>query len=171
MQTIFIGNTGPTALGDVWLAVSENGLVAVEYPAIQPDFVAYLEKRYGNGIEFAPEKVREAVEQLREYAAGKRREFTMPIDWSVLNAFQQKALKITFAIPYGETRTYKEIAIALGNPLAARAVGRAQATNPMPIVLPCHRVVGSDGKLHGYGGGEGMSTKAWLLTLEKAIIA
>jgi methylated-DNA-[protein]-cysteine S-methyltransferase len=171
MKTIFAGNTGPTALGDIWLAVSENGLVAVEYPAVQPEFVAYLEKRYGGEIEFAPEKVEDAIEQLREYANGKRQEFTMPIDWSVLNAFQQRALKITFAIPYGQTRTYKEIAMELGNPHAARAVGRAQATNPMPIVLPCHRVVGSDGKLHGYGGGEGLSTKAWLLKLEKAIIA
>jgi methylated-DNA-[protein]-cysteine S-methyltransferase len=171
MKTIFIGNTGPTALGDIWLAVSENGLVAVEYPAVQPDFSVYLEKRYGGAIEFAPEKVQDALTQLREYAAGQRRIFDMPIDWSVLNTFQQKALKITFAIPYGETRTYKEIAMELGNAHAARAVGRAQATNPMPIVLPCHRVVGSDGKLHGYGAGDGMSTKAWLLKLEKAIIA
>ncbi len=171
MKTIFIGNTGSTPIGELWAAVSENGLLAVEFPGTQIDFTAWLEKRHGGGVEFSPEKAAEAVRQLREYAAGERRVFDMPIDWSVLNAFQQKALKITFDIPYGQTRTYKEIAMELGNPRAARAVGRAEATNPMPIVLPCHRVIGSDGKLHGYGGGDGLPTKEWLLKMEKALIA
>ena len=121
-------------------------------------------------VRFDPEKVKGALEQLQQYVAGERKEFTIPIDWSVLNEFQQKVLKITFAIPYGETRTYKEIALELGNPHAARAVGRAEATNPMPIVIPCHRVVGSDSKMHGYGAGNGIPTKVWLLEHEKAII-
>jgi methylated-DNA-[protein]-cysteine S-methyltransferase len=80
-------------------------------------------------------------------------------------------LKLVYAIPRGETRTYSEIAHQLRRPRAARAVGRANATNPMPIVIPCHRVIGTDGKLHGYGGGEGLKTKAWLLQLEGAVIA
>ncbi len=88
------------------------------------------------------------------------------IDWSVLTPFQQKVLQATLAIPYGQTRTYAEIAQQVGKPRAARAVGRAEATNPMPVVIPCHRVIGSDGKLHGYGAGEGLPTKAWLLELE-----
>lgn len=172
MQTISIGNTGTTPLGDLWVAVSEKGLVAVEFPATQPEFVAWLEKHHPQArVDFDPQQVQPALEQLREYAAGTRREFSLPIDWSVLNAFQHRALEITAAIPYGQTRTYKEIAVELGNPRAARAVGRAEATNPMPIVLPCHRVVGSDGKLHGYGGGQGLPTKEWLLKLEKALIA
>lgn len=171
MKTIFIGNTGQTAIGDLWVAVSENGLIAIEFPATQAEFVAWLEKHHDGQIEFAPERVAQAVRELREYAAGQRREFDLPIDWSVLNAFQRQALQITFAIPYGQTRTYKEIALQMGNPRAARAVGRAQATNPMPIVLPCHRVVGSDGKLHGYGGGDGLPTKEQLLKMEKALIA
>lgn len=171
MATIFIGHTGPTPIGDLWVAVSESGLVAVEFPTTQDGFVAWLRKHHGEETIFAPEKVVDWTTQLREYAAGERREFTLPIDWSVLNEFQQKALKITAAIPYGRTRTYKEIAVELGNPRAARAVGRAEATNPMPIVLPCHRVVGSDGKLHGYGGGEGIPTKEQLLRMEKALIA
>lgn len=171
MKTIFIGNTGPTPIGELWAAVSENGLVAIEFPITQTDFITWLEKRHGGRVEFSAEKVADATQQLREYASGKRREFSMPIDWSVLNEFQQRALKITFDIPYGQTRTYKEIAMEIGNPRAARAVGRAEATNPMPIVLPCHRVIGSDGKLHGYGGGDGLRTKEWLLKMEKALIA
>ncbi len=170
MKTISIGHTGPTPLGDLWVAVSENGFIAVEFPATQDEFMAWLQKHHSAEIQFAPEKVADALAQLREYAAGTRREFNLPIDWSVLNAFQQKALKLTYDIPYGETRTYKEIAVEMGNPRAARAVGRAEATNPMPIVLPCHRVVGSDKKLHGYGAGDGLDTKAWLLKLEGAVI-
>lgn len=171
MKTISIGSTGPTPLGDLWVAVADSGLVAVEFPSMLDEFTAWLQKRQAAKIEFAPEKVAEAVTQLREYAAGERKEFRLPIDWSVLSEFQRKALQATLEIPYGETRTYKELAVALGNPRAARAVGRAEATNPMPIVLPCHRVLGSDRKLHGYGAGEGLATKAWLLKLEGVVIA
>ena len=89
--------------------------------------------------------------------------FDLEIDLSGIPAFQQEALKVTLAIPYGQTATYAEIAAAIGHPGAARAVGRAQATNPIPLVIPCHRVVGSDGKLHGYGGPGGISLKAKLL--------
>jgi len=80
--------------------------------------------------------------------------------------FQLAALKATQSIPYGQTKTYAEIACEIGKPQAARAVGRAEATNPIPLVIPCHRVIGTDGKLHGYGGGKGIETKAWLLALE-----
>jgi methylated-DNA-[protein]-cysteine S-methyltransferase len=170
MLDIFIGHTEQTPLGIIWVATSQNGLSAIGYPTTQDEFTHRLQKRHSARIEFSSEKVQEAVTQLCEYAAGKRMEFDLPIDWSVLNKFQQKVLKITFDIPYGETRTYKEIAIETGNPHAARAVGRAQATNPMPIVIPCHRVVGSDSKMHGYGAGEGIRTKVWLLEHEKAII-
>ena len=85
----------------------------------------------------------------------------------ILTGFQRLALQATFAIPYGRTATYAEIASQLGNPRLARAVGRAEATNPMPLVLPCHRVLGTDGKLHGYGGPGGIGMKEWLLALER----
>ena len=74
------------------------------------------------------------------------------------------------AIPYGETRTYGEIAAQIGTPNAPRAVGRANAANPMPLVIPCHRVIGTDGKLHGYGGAGGLKTKQWLLSMEGATV-
>jgi methylated-DNA-[protein]-cysteine S-methyltransferase len=171
MQTISIGHTSDTPLGDLWVAVSEVGLVAVEFPTTRVEFIAWLQLRHNTRVEFAPDKVREVVTQLREYAAGKRKQFDLPIDWTVLGDFQRRALRATFEIPFGETRTYKDIAVGIGNPRAARAVGRAEATNPMPVVLPCHRVLGSDGKLHGYGAGAGLDTKTWLLKLEGVTIA
>ena len=76
-------------------------------------------------------------------------------------------MQAVFSIPYGETRTYAEIAHQIGHAHAYRAVGRANATNPMPLVIPCHRVIGTDGKLHGYGGGDGLLTKEWLLKMER----
>jgi methylated-DNA-[protein]-cysteine S-methyltransferase len=168
---ISFGHTDPTLLGVIWVAVSENGLVAVDFPVTQNAFTARLQKQHAAPIVFAPEKVKKAVAQLQEYAAGVRTVFTLPIDWAVLSEFQRQALQATRDIPCGETRTYKEIAAALGNPRAARAVGRAEATNPMPLVIPCHRVIGSDHKLHGYGAGDGLETKAWLLKLEGVVIA
>jgi len=170
MKTIFIGNIDETPLGEIWVAVSENGMLAVEFPSTLETFSTVLKKRHAAEVVFAPAQVAEAAQQLREYAAGTLKEFTIPIDWSALREFQRKVLQLTFEIPCGEVRTYKEIALQLGNPRAARAVGRAQATNPMPVVIPCHRVLGSDGKLHGYGAGSGLSTKEWLLRMEKAII-
>lgn len=167
---IWIGESGPTPLGGLWVAVSEKGLVAVESGVSKDEFAAYLGKRFKRTVECAPERVAEAVKQLNDYLDGKRSEFTIPIDWSVMRPFQQAALKATFAIPYGQTRTYGEIARQIGRARAARAVGRAQVTNPMPLVIPCHRVIGADGKLHGYGGGEGLKTKEWLLKLEGAVM-
>jgi methylated-DNA-[protein]-cysteine S-methyltransferase len=111
-------------------------------------------------------KTTDEVQQISEYLLGERETFDLLIDWSGLTPFQEKALRATFDIPYGEVKTYGEIASQLGNPRAARAVGRAEATNPMPLVIPCHRVIGADGGLHGYGAGQGLETKAWLLKLE-----
>jgi O-6-methylguanine DNA methyltransferase len=83
-----------------------------------------------------------------------------------LSVFQIMVLQATLAINYGDTKTYAQIANQIDHPKSARAVGRAQATNPMPIVIPCHRVIGSDSSLHGYSGRGGAETKAWLLALE-----
>lgn len=171
MEKLYIGQSGKTPLGKFWLAASDLGLVAVEWGQTQAEFDAYLTKRFKRTVEYVPEYIRESATQLMEYLSGQRRIFTMVIDWTVLRQFQQTVLHATFEIPYGETRTYKEIAGYIGKPRAPRAVGRAEATNPMPLVIPCHRVIGMDGKLHGYGMVEGIKTKAWLLKLEGAMIA
>jgi methylated-DNA-[protein]-cysteine S-methyltransferase len=106
----------------------------------------------------------EAIGQLREYFEGSRREFTVPLDFAGTD-FQKRVWRALLAIPYGETRTYREIAMAIEAPAAVRAVGAANGANPLPIIVPCHRVIGSSGKLVGYGGG--LPLKKRLLELER----
>ena len=169
-STIYIGELNGTTLGDLRLAASDLGLVAVEWADSQLEFDLYLQ-RLKRPIEPNVKKIAPYLKEMREYLIGKRNVFTIPIDWSLFRPFQRDALQAVYRIPYGETCTYHDIAIEIGRPNASRAVGRANATNPMPIVIPCHRVIGRDGKLHGYGGGEGLKTKEWLLKMEGAVMA
>ena len=110
--------------------------------------------------------LKEASRQLEEYFTGSRKVFDLPLDWSSLSGFQRKVLELTEEIPYGDVLTYGELARKLGNSAASRAVGAALGRNPMPILIPCHRVVAADGRLTGYSAAEGIKTKAWLLSLE-----
>jgi methylated-DNA-[protein]-cysteine S-methyltransferase len=153
-------------LGPVWLAVTNQGLAALDIQVERDEFVQDLKKRGFKEFSQDTERAREVARQLSQYLEGQRRSFDFPIHWEVLKPFQRQVLQATYAIPYGVTATYGEIAARVGKPRAARAVGRAEATNPMPLVIPCHRVLGSDGKLHGYGAAGGLATKAWLLQLE-----
>lgn len=105
----------------------------------------------------------EAERQLREYFAGERQQFDMPYD-TVGTEFQKKVWQALLTIPFGETRSYLQIAEQIGNPKAVRAVGAANGKNPLSIMAPCHRVIGSNGKLTGFAGG--LSVKAFLLELE-----
>lgn len=165
---LWIGGAKSARLGTIWAALSERGLVAVEYAVSRRAFEAHVREQTQCEVEYAPARVAEATRQLKEYAKGQRRVFDLPIDWSTLASdFQRAALRAVLAILYGRTRTYGEIAAQIGHPGAPRAVGRANATNPMPLVIPCHRVIGSDGRLHGYGGAGGLKTKAWLLKMER----
>jgi len=174
MQTIdspiYISELNGTFLGDLRLAASDFGLVAVEWADSQLHFDSYLQ-RLKRPVQPNVKKIAPYAKELNEYINGKRSSFTIPIDWTLFRPFQREALQVVFRIPYGETCTYHDIAIQIGRPNAYRAVGRANATNPMPLVIPCHRVIGTDGKLHGYGGGEGLKTKEWLLKMEGAVMA
>lgn len=165
---IYVGKDTDTPLGPVWVALSEYGLVAVELGDEPEYLIARLPKFGFQEVVRDPKKTKPALQQIREYLEGNRQDFDIPIDWSVMTAFQEKALRATYDVPYGEVTTYGKIAENLGKPKGAQAVGRAEATNPMPLVIPCHRVLGADGGLHGYGAGEGIETKAWLLELEGA---
>lgn len=165
-DVIWIGSAENTALGDIWVAVGQNGLIAV---AIDCDETTLRQRVATNGtaaILRDEARVAPYTVQISQYLAGDRHNFELPIDWHVLTPFQEKSLRLVTLIPYGETRTYGDIARELGQPGASRAVGNANARNPMPLVIPCHRVLGHDNRLHGYGAGNGLGTKAWLLRME-----
>jgi len=167
---IYLGELNGTLLGEFRLAASDLGLIAIEWADNQPELDSYL-ARLKHSLEPNQKKLAPYAKELREYLEGKRHVFTIPIDWTPFTQFQREALQAVFRIPYGETRTYIDIAREIDRPHAYRAVGAANAMNPMPIVVPCHRVIGTDGKLHGYGGGEGLPTKEWLLKMEGAVMA
>ena len=115
-----------------------------------------------------PEKTAKAREQLTEYAAGERREFDLPLSF-IGSEWQKAVWRVLTQIPYGQTRSYGEIAAMTGRPRAARAVGRANATNRIPLVVPCHRVIGANGKLTGFAGGTHLKTR--LLEHERRVIS
>lgn len=167
--TLYSGELYDTPVGNLLLVVSEAGLVAVEWAHSKANLDRYLRK-LGRPVQAYRARVAPYAQELREYLTRQRRSFTFAIDWDLLRPFQREALQLVFSIPYGETATYMDIAEKLGRPKASRAVGRANATNPMPLVIPCHRVIGKDGKLHGYGGGDGLPTKEWLLHMEGAVL-
>jgi methylated-DNA-[protein]-cysteine S-methyltransferase len=110
--------------------------------------------------------LQQAVEQLGEYFAGRRREFRLPLDLAGLPPFTRTILEVLRTVPFGATLTYGDLAAKAGMPRAARAVGGAMAANPLPIVIPCHRVVAA-GHPGGYSGGGGLRTKEWLLAFER----
>jgi methylated-DNA-[protein]-cysteine S-methyltransferase len=158
-----------TPMGRLTLAATGDGLVRIGLPPEDPDAVRdELRRRLGDVVE-GGSAVEAAHHQLDEYFAGDRREFTMPLDWSLARGFRLRVLEEMFRIPYGRTVSYGELAARAGNPRAPRAAGQACATNPIPIVLPCHRVVRSDGDLNWYTGG--LHYKEFLLRLEGALPA
>lgn len=170
LPPIYIGLLPSSPIGPLWVASSSLGLVAVEWNMPQADFSQLVGKRFPSAVVYDEIHTKEALRQLSEYLDGHRRQFTLPLDLSDLSAFQLRVLRLTTQIPFGETSTYKQIALQAGNPHFARAVGRVEATNPIPLVIPCHRVLGSDGSLHGYGGPGGIKLKAWLLKLEGVLV-
>ena len=152
----------------MWVALSDQGLVLVEWEMPQPDIIHLVGQRLHRSAVVDARRTSQAVQQLTSYLEGHLREFSLPLDLSDLTSFQQRVLQLTARIPYGKTSTYKDLAVHSGHPNASRAVGRVEATNPVPIIIPCHRVVGTDGSLHGYGGPGGVKLKAWLLELEQS---
>jgi len=169
IKKIYIGVLAPTPLGAIWVAVADRGLISVEIQKTETQFKKILKKRYQAEICVDEKQTALVLQQINDYLEGKRSHFDIPIDWSVMTPFQQKALQATYAIPRGEVHTYGQVAARCGNPKAARAVGRAEATNPIPLVVPCHRVVAADQSLHGFSAPGGLDTKAWLLRLEDAL--
>jgi methylated-DNA-[protein]-cysteine S-methyltransferase len=116
----------------------------------------------------APGRLDAVRRELDEYFEGRRRDFDLPIDWSLTSPFTRRVLKATAAIPFGQVSTYGAVAAQAGNPKASRAAGRSLGANPIPIVVPCHRVIGASGRLTGYTGG--LDRKVALLEIEGVVL-
>jgi methylated-DNA-[protein]-cysteine S-methyltransferase len=156
----------PSPLGDLLVAVTPRGLVKISYTDLYPTEAALeqIAARISPRVLEDPAALDEPRRQLDEYFAGRRREFELPLDWSLTRGFGRMVLDRTARIPYGQVATYGEVARDIGKPRASRATGNALGANPIPIVVPCHRVIRSGGVLGNYGGGP--ERKVQLLELE-----
>jgi methylated-DNA-[protein]-cysteine S-methyltransferase len=151
--------------GPLLLAATPRGLVRVNLPAYDPEeTLEELAAKVSPRVLEAPAKLDDARRELDLYFEGKLTDFDLPIDWQLTGGFRGKVQRAINRIPYGQTRTYTEMARSAGNERAVRAAGTACGSNPIPIFVPCHRVLRSGGGLGGYGGG--LSMKEALLKLE-----
>jgi len=166
---LYYARIGRSPVGSLWVAVSEQGLVALEFGRPETEFRRRLEQRLRRPAVRADDPTEEARRQVLDYLNGRRRRFSLPVDLRHLTVFQRRVLEAAQAVPRGQVSTYGQIARRIGRPRAARAVGQALGSNPVPIVIPCHRVLASDGRLGGYSGRGGLRTKAKLLRLEGAM--
>lgn len=157
-----------TGLGPVALATTDVGVVRVSLPGSDPDeLVEEVIARTGLEPLQGGDMADKAADQIEDFLAGDRRDFTVDLDWRLVTGFNRQVLEATARIPYGETRSYGEVAEMAGSPGAARAVGTAMSVNPIALMVPCHRVIKSDGSVGGYGGGKnGTRLKKRLLDLE-----
>lgn len=164
-MALTFGELTETPVGPVSFVAGDDGLKRLAYMPLQKLKAAegWMDDAPSlNGLEI----VGALLAELNEYFFGIRKTFSVPIDWDTMTEFQRQVLSLTIDIPYGQVWTYGKVASVLGRSGAARAVGSALAANPLPVVIPCHRVVGADGRLHGYAGPQGTTTKAFLLSLE-----
>lgn len=156
-----------TPVGQIVVALSPRGLLRIAYTDWGGGSDAILEdlaRRLSPRILAAPSRLAPVERELDEYFSGRRQRFDVPVDWALAVAFGRRVLEATAAIPFGRTSTYGEIAARAGNPKAARATGNALGHNPVPIVVPCHRVLAAGGRLGGYTGGT--DRKELLLRIE-----
>ena len=158
-----------TPLGELLLAATPRGVVRISYLDWFPESETLedLAKRVSPRVLESPGRLDEVRRELDEYFEGERRSFDLSVDRVLLGPFARKVLGRTARIPYGEVSTYSRVAAAAGSPRASRAAGNALARNPIPIVIPCHRVLRTGGGMGGYAGG--LDRKARLLALEGAI--
>ena len=154
-----------TITGSLVVAASEDGLAYVSFDGLQ-DFNEIISDEIVNPNNRSLEIVHAAGRQIQEYFNGKRKSFDLPLDLQGLTDFRKRVLMRTSQIPFGSTMTYGEVARAIQQPKAARAVGGALAHNPIVLVIPCHRVVAGDGSMHGFSSPGGIATKAKLLEFE-----
>ena len=146
-----------TALGPLSVSALSKGLIRLT-------FAKEVEENTSGSTNYA--WLEDALDQVDAFLQGKSETFEIPIDWSIFSPFQKTILQVCSEIPFGEVLTYAELGNKAGKPGSSRAVGGVMARNPIPLVIPCHRVISAGGKLHGYSAPGGLETKAWLLKLE-----
>jgi methylated-DNA-[protein]-cysteine S-methyltransferase len=153
-------------LGTLLLAATRRGLVRLAYLDGEDESVVLeqLASRVSPRVLAAPRRLDDPRRELDQYFAGRRRQFDLPLDWQLTSGFARRVLEATNRIPFGETATYKQVATKAGNARAFRAAGNALGSNPIPIVVPCHRILHSGGGLGGYTGG--LDRKRLLLAVE-----
>lgn len=157
-------------LGDLTVIVTPRGLVRLSYPGEGVDRqLAEIAERISPRILDAPERTDAVRRQLDEYFAGRRQHFDVPVDWRLVRGFAGDVLRATARIPFGAVSSYRQVAAEAGSPNAYRAAGNALGSNPVPIVVPCHRVLHAGGSLGGYTGG--LERKRYLLRLEGVLDA
>jgi methylated-DNA-[protein]-cysteine S-methyltransferase len=156
-------------VGELLIAATDRGLCRISFDPEPEAELEWLAKAYGVRVLRSPRPLEDPRRELDEYFDGRRSEFDLAVDLAALPAFQQLVLAELQQVPYGATATYGGLAKRIGKPQAARAVGGALNKNPVPIVVPCHRIVGSSGRLVGYAGG--LDRKRQLLALEGAVLA
>lgn len=163
-EAIYYSSFESSLLGKVFVASTERGVCYVDFLTSEKKFLKNLEKKFHGRIIKDHSKNKEPIYQLKEFLSGRRKYFDCKLD---LNGtpFERKVWSFLKKIPYGETRSYKEVALAIGHPKAFRAVGMANAHNPIPLIIPCHRVIKSNGELGGFG--HGLRVKRMLLEFEK----
>lgn len=154
-------------LGRLLLAATPQGLVRLAYVDYSDEdaVLEHLAVKVSPRILAVPRRLDEPRRELDEYFAGRRRQFELPLDWQLTRGFARRVLEATARIPYGSTSTYKQMATQAGNDRASRAAGNALGSNPIPIVVPCHRILHADGGLGGYTGG--VDKKRLLLAVER----
>lgn len=143
----------PTSMGWVGALASQRGLRKLTLPLATPEQAMCELGKEAIGAEEAPQQFASLRQQLEAFFQGERTQFDVKLDTEGYSPFFSRAWQACASIPAGETRSYAWLAAQAGSPLAVRAAGQAMARNPLPLIIPCHRVVGSDGGLHGYGGG------------------
>jgi methylated-DNA-[protein]-cysteine S-methyltransferase len=157
-----------TPVGRLLVGVSDRGLCRIGFDPEPEAELERLARNFGRRVLRTPGAVERVRSELDEYFAGRRRAFDLQLDLRAAPEFHQRVLAELSRVEYGQTTTYGTLAAQVGSPRAARAVGTVMNRNPIPIVLPCHRVVGASGSLVGYGGG--LDRKEWLLRLEGALL-
>ncbi len=164
MQRIYYSSFESPLLKKVFVATTEKGVCAVDFLTTEKTFLGELRRKFRGEIVKDDRKNRKVINQLRRYLKGELRHFDCKLDFEG-TAFQKKVWSALARIPYGQTRSYQEIAKIIGHPKAFRAVGNANGQNSIPLIVPCHRVIETNGGLGGFG--HGIEVKKRLLSLEK----